>query len=97
MPQPLHRREPATPEPISPAESRRLPHVVTGHGLRVGRADVDIDTPSHTPGTRRGEEVGLRHPEKGRTSKARTARSATAINARQRGPIDPRMPHLPPA
>lgn len=96
MPEPLYHREPAIPETISPAEARRRPHVVTGHGLRVGRPDVDIDTPSHTPGTQRGEEVVLKHPEKGHTTQARTARSATAINPRQRDPIDSRMPFLPP-
>lgn len=97
MPEPLHHQPPATPESISPSEARRRPHVVTGHGLRVGRPDVHIDTPSHTPGTQKGEEVVLKHPEKGRTTKARTARSATSINPTGRDPIDPRMPYLPPA
>jgi hypothetical protein len=97
MPEPLHRHPPATPEPITPSEARRRPHVVTGHGLRIGRADVRIDTPSHTPGTNRGEEIVLKYPEKGRITKARTARSATAINPKYRDPIDPRMPFLPPA
>ena len=56
----------------------------------------DID--AHTPGTRRAEEWtynGKREP--GREGKKRTARDSTGINADARGPIDPRMPHLPPA
>ena len=99
MPEPLH-HIPASPEAISAPGARRRPHavnVVTGHGLRVGRPDVRIDTPSHTPGTTKGEQVVLKSPEKGRTTKARTARSATSINPSLHGPIDARMPHLPPA
>jgi hypothetical protein len=54
--------------------------------------------PSHTPGTTRGEEVVQKQgPEPGRESGSRTARDATGINAKARAPIDPRMPHLPPA
>lgn len=56
----------------------------------------DID--AHTEGTKRGEEwtyEGRKEP--GRESEKRTARDATGINADRRAPIDPRMPHLPPA
>jgi len=54
--------------------------------------------PSHTPGTTRGEEDVLKHgPEPGRQTGTRTARDSTSINAKARGPIDPRMPHMPPA
>ena len=54
--------------------------------------------PSHTPGTTRGEELVIRKgPEPGRETGTRTARDATSVNAKARGPIDPRMPHLPPA
>ena len=55
------------------------------------------DAPSHTPGTNRGEEWARRSKEPGREKETPTARSSTGINARDRGPIDPRMPHLPPA
>lgn len=55
------------------------------------------DKPSHTSGTHKGEEWVLTQKEAGRESKVSTARSSTGINAAQRGPIDPRMPHLPPA
>lgn len=55
--------------------------------------------PSHTPGTPRGEELVRRFGrEAGREHHpARTARDSTSINASARDPIDPRMPHLPPA
>ena len=56
----------------------------------------DID--AHTNGTKRAEEwtyEGRKEP--GREGKVRTARDATGINADAREPIDPRMPHLPPA
>jgi len=62
--------------------------------------DVRADLPAHTPGTPKGEERVRRHGrEPGRDDKsaARTARDSTSINASSRDPIDPRMPHLPPA
>jgi hypothetical protein len=53
--------------------------------------------PSHTPGTTRGEEMVLKKgPEPGRETGTRTARDATSVNAKQRDPIDPRMPYMPP-
>lgn len=65
-----------------------------------GKLDSRAELPSHTPGTPRGEdlvrrygrEAGRQHPYFGRT-----ARDATSVNASDREPIDPRMPHLPPA
>jgi hypothetical protein len=56
--------------------------------------------PAHTPGTPKGEERVLREGlEPGRHKKAphRTARDSTGINAKDREPIDPRMPQMPPA
>ena len=58
------------------------------------------ELPSHTPGTPRGEElVRTGGREAGRTGPdgGRTARDATSINPADREPIDPRMPHMPPA
>jgi len=53
---------------------------------------------SHTPGTNRGEEMLQRKgPEPGRESATRTARDSTSINPDSKGPIDPRMPNMPPA
>jgi hypothetical protein len=62
--------------------------------------DVRADLPAHTPGTPKGEERVRRHGrEPGREDgrRGRTARDSTSINASARDPIDPRMPHLPPA
>jgi hypothetical protein len=64
------------------------------------RFDSTAGLPAHTPGTPRGEELVRRYGrEEGReqTVPARTARDSTSVNASARGPIDPRMPHLPPA
>jgi hypothetical protein len=58
---------------------------------------VKPDTPSHTKGTRKGEEWARVSPEPGREDKTAKARSSTSINPKSHGPIDPRMPHLPPA
>jgi hypothetical protein len=58
---------------------------------------VTPDLPSHMPGTHRGEEWQSHSPEPGREGKTATARSSTSINPDAAGPIDPRMPHLPPA
>jgi hypothetical protein len=66
----------------------------------MAKQDVRPDLPSHTPGTPKGEERLRREgPEPGRENRklGRTARDATGINARARDPIDPRMPHIPPA
>lgn len=54
--------------------------------------------PSHTKGTNRGEEETRRSgQEPGREKNIPTARSATSINARQRDPINKKMPHIQPA
>ncbi len=62
--------------------------------------DVRPDISSHTPGTPKGEELVRRSgAEPGRENKklGRTARDSTSINPAAEEPIDPRMPHLPPA
>lgn len=65
----------------------------------MANREVTPDLPSHTPGTPKGEERVTREGlEPGRQRKAphRTARDSTSINAEARGPIDPRMPQMPP-
>ena len=59
--------------------------------------DVRPDLPSHTEGTNKGEEWARKCPEPGREGHTAMARSSTSINPQAAGPIDPRMPHLPPA
>ena len=68
-------------------------------GRGMAKFDPRAELPAHTPGTPRGEEL-VQHSgrEAGREwGPSRTARDATSINAEARDPIDPRMPHLPPA
>lgn len=61
------------------------------------KQDVKPDTPSHTAGTRRGEDWVKTKREPGREHEASTARSSTSIHPKAAGPIEPRMPHMPPA
>jgi hypothetical protein len=66
----------------------------------MANREVKPDLPSHTPGTPKGEERVRREgrePGREQPKLGRTARDATSINAAARDPIDPRMPHLPPA
>ena len=66
----------------------------------MARREVTPDLPAHTPGTPKGEERVLREgrePGREHEKLGRTARDATSINPKDRDPIDPRMPHLPPA
>ncbi len=56
--------------------------------------------PVHVPGTARGEEMALRKGReagRGEQKQYRSARDATGINAEDEQPIDPSMPHIPPA
>ena len=58
--------------------------------------------PTHVPGTNKGEEVVFhRGREAGRDVKGkngyRSARDSTSINPDAHGPIDPRMPEMPPS
>ena len=58
------------------------------------------DLPAHVPGVNKGEEYVIHSGrEPGRQDEAphRTARDSTSIDPTSRGPIDPRMPHIPPA
>lgn len=60
----------------------------------------NLPAPTHVGGIVKGEETALKKGrEAGRTEEIphRTARDSTGINARQREPIMPGMPHIPPA
>ena len=63
--------------------------------------NAGVDISSHTPGTKKGEELARKQGrEPGRDDPMtafRTARDSTSINPKHAGPIDPRMPNLPPA
>jgi hypothetical protein len=62
----------------------------------------DPPEPTHIPGTNKGEELVIKlGREPGRAVRGkrgyRSARDSTSLNAESRGPIDPRMPEMPPA
>jgi hypothetical protein len=62
----------------------------------------DPPKPTHVAGTHKGEEYARkRGREPGRDVKGkkgyRSARDSTSLNAEKHGPIDPRMPEMPPA
>ncbi|HYX92726.1 MAG TPA: hypothetical protein VE782_14275 [Myxococcaceae bacterium] len=78
---------------------RKEPTIIAN--VRVGKADVDTDKPTHVSGVRQGNAKGNTRRSKGftatdRTAVARAARS-TGINPKDREPIDPRMPKLSPS
>ncbi len=60
----------------------------------------DPPKPTHVPGTNKGEELVItKGPEPGRREPGRsyrTARDSTGLNAKDREPIDPRSPSIPP-
>jgi hypothetical protein len=68
---------------------------------KANKANKGVDISSHTPGTSKGEEIArIKGREPGRDDPMtawRTARDSTSINPDDMGPIDPRMPYLPPA
>lgn len=58
--------------------------------------------PVHIAGTNKGEEMVQHHGHEAGRAEAgapgyRTARDSTSINPSSKGPIDPRMPSIPPA
>lgn len=66
----------------------------------VGEPDTSPTKPSHIPGVREGNErlrstSGRGIVDEGLSGKAALKRS-TGINAKDRAPIDPRMPRLTP-
>lgn len=63
----------------------------------MAKQHTQPDISAHTPGTHRGEDWVKKEKEPGREDSTATARSSTGINSNSAGPIDPRMPHLPPA
>ena len=64
----------------------------------MGHNDTKPDTPSHTPGTPRGEDLARKHGgPSGYQGPTRVAGDASGVNTEDRKPIDSHMPHLPPA
>lgn len=64
----------------------------------VGKADVDLEAPSHTEGTAEGNAPGAYEKMHGHLPDGRSnALRSTAINPSAKDAIDPRMPNLSPA
>jgi hypothetical protein len=67
----------------------------------VGKPDTSPSKPSHQAGVRQGNQVKggrkMAARDNGRFAGDATAGRSTGINARDREPIDPRMPKLTPA
>jgi hypothetical protein len=65
--------------------------------LKLGKPDVSPDAPSHTRGTKQGNE-GPFDGQRGHNADGTvTAERSTGVNSGAHNPIDPRMPNLPPA
>jgi hypothetical protein len=65
--------------------------------LKVGRPDTKPDAPSHIAGIYQGNAKGNYESQDGMLPDGRrTAESVTGIDAKHHGPIDKRMPCLPP-
>jgi hypothetical protein len=65
--------------------------------INAGDADIANDAPSHISGINQGNAIGNYEKQKGHLPDGkRTAASATGIDPDAHGPIDPRMPNLPP-
>jgi hypothetical protein len=59
----------------------------------MAKQDARPDTSAHALGIRKGESRAAPLAQR----PTRIAKDATGINLDQRGPIHPKMPHLPPA
>jgi hypothetical protein len=65
--------------------------------LKVGRPDTAPDASAHTPGVYSGNSKGNYESQAGMLPDGRrTAESVTGVNPSAHGPIDKRMPCLPP-
>jgi len=66
--------------------------------IKTGKPDTTQDSPAHVKGINKGGSPGDYAKQVGHNPDGSvTARAATGINPDAAGPIDPRMPNLPPA
>ena len=66
--------------------------------INLGRQQVTMDLPSHTPGTKQGNATGNYEKMPGhKPDGTSTAARSTGINPKMHEPIDPSMPNLSPA
>jgi hypothetical protein len=65
--------------------------------LKVGKPDTTPDMPAHTPGVFQGNAKGNYESQEGFLPDGRvTAAISTGMNPKAHGPIDKRMPNIPP-
>jgi hypothetical protein len=65
--------------------------------IKVGKAAVKPDAPSHVTGIKQGNAKGNYEHQKGHLPDGRsTAERSTGINPKGASPIDPSMPNLSP-
>jgi hypothetical protein len=65
--------------------------------IRVGKPDVRIDAPAHTPGVFEGNAKGNYEKMRGHLPDGRsTAARSTGVDPPRHDPIDSRMPNLSP-
>jgi hypothetical protein len=65
--------------------------------IRVGRPDVRPDAPSHVRGVREGNALGSYEAQPGHHPDGTAdSRRSTGIRPRDRDPISPEMPTIPP-
>ncbi|MDQ6818630.1 MAG: hypothetical protein M3018_14685 [Actinomycetota bacterium] len=66
--------------------------------IKLGKADVTADMPSHVAGINQGNSKGNYEKTPGHNADGTsTARRSTGINPAKEEPIDPSMPNLSPA
>lgn len=66
--------------------------------VNTGKPDTSMDKPAHTKGIFKGGSPGTYESQPGHNPDGtNTAERSTGINPKTHGPIDPRMPNLPPA
>jgi hypothetical protein len=65
--------------------------------IKVGKPDVKVDAPAHTPGIKQGNEGRYEKQAGHRTDGRATSERSTGIDPGSKNPIDPRMPTLTPA
>lgn len=66
--------------------------------IKVGKPDIEPDTPAHTKGVKEGNELGAYRSQPGHKRGGKsTARRSTGIRARDRNPIVPGAPNISPA
>jgi hypothetical protein len=65
--------------------------------IRIGKATVKPDTPTHVPGIHEGNKKGnYKHMHGHKEDGTATARRSTGISPKQHEPILKIMPNLPP-